>query len=95
MKEVETGVWALWAGDANGDGEIQYASGGNSDQISVLNKVGSSTPGNILTSQYEKEDVNLDGEIQYASGSNSDQVLILNTIGASTPGNIFKAHLPQ
>jgi hypothetical protein len=95
MKEVETGVWALWAGDANGDGEIQYASGGNSDQVSVLNKVGSSTPGNILTSQYEKEDVNLDGEIQYASGSNSDQVLILNTIGASTPGNIFKAHFPQ
>ncbi len=95
LKEVETGVWALWSGDANGDGEIQYASGGNSDKGSVLNEVGTSTPGNILSTVYKKADVNMDGQVQYGSGSNSDKGTILNVIGTSTPGNIFYAHLPH
>ncbi len=95
MKEVESGTWAMWDGDANNDGEIQYASGGNSDKGSVLNEVGTSTPGNIVLSCYKKTDVNMDGEVQYASGSNSDKGTILNVIGTNTPGNIFKAHLPN
>jgi hypothetical protein len=95
MKEVESGTWALWEGDANNDGEIQYASGSNSDKGSILNEVGTTTPGNILSSVYKKTDVNLDGEVQYASGSNSDKGTVLNVIGTTTPGNIFKAHLPN
>ena len=95
MKEVETGVWGLWEGDANNDGQIQYASGGNSDQGSILNEVGTTTPGNISNNVYKKTDVNMDGQVQYASGGNSDQGTILNVIGTTTPGNIFKAHLPH
>ncbi len=95
MKEVENGVWALWEGDANNDGQIQYASGSNSDKGSILNEVGTSTPGNIVSSIYKKTDVNMDGQVQYGSGSNSDKGTILNVIGTGTPGNIFKAHLPH
>jgi hypothetical protein len=94
MTEVATGVWAMWAGDANNDGQIQYASGASSDQVTVLSAVGVSTPGGIIKPTYDKCDVNLDGEIQYASGTNSDQISILSSVGVTTPGNIFKAHLP-
>jgi len=95
MKEVETGVFALWDGDANGDGQVQYASGANSDQVTVLNAVGTTTPGNIISSTYSNSDVNMDGDIQYASGANSDQVSILNVVGTTTPGNILSAHNPE
>jgi hypothetical protein len=84
----------MWAGDANNDGQIQYASGASSDQVTVLSAVGVSTPGGIIKPTYDKCDVNLDGEIQYASGTNSDQISILSSVGVTTPGNIFKAHLP-
>lgn len=95
MKEVETGVFAMWDGDANGDGQVQYASGANSDQVTVLNSVGSTTPGNIVSNTYSNSDVNIDGDIQYASGANSDQVSILNVVGSTTPGNILSAHIPE
>jgi len=97
MKDIGTtpgNVFGLWEGDANNDGFVQYASGSNSDQVTVLNAVGSTTPGNIILNTYSKNDVNMDGEIQYASGSNSDQVTILNVVGSTTPGAIFTAHLP-
>jgi hypothetical protein len=35
--------------DVNMDGEVQYASGPNSDQVTILNVVGSTTPGNIYS----------------------------------------------
>jgi len=96
MDEVESGsAFGLWSGDANADGEVQYASGANSDQVTVLNAVGSTTPGNIISNTYTKNDVNMDGEVQYASGPNSDQVTILNVVGSTTPGNIYSAHLPE
>ncbi len=95
MKDLGSGVYGLWSGDANGDGQVQYASGANSDQVSVLNAVGSTTPGNIVTNTYTDTDVNMDGDVQYASGANSDQVTILNVVGSTTPGNILSAHLPE
>ena len=95
MKAVEGSVFGLWDGDANDDGQVQYASGANSDQVTVLNAVGSTTPGNIVSNTYTKNDVNLDGDVQYASGANSDQVSILNVVGPTTPGNILSAHIPE
>jgi hypothetical protein len=91
MKEVETGVWALWAGDANGDGYVKY-NGTNADRVSILTDVGTSTPGNIVTNSYSKTDVNLDGEIKY-NGTNADRVSVLSIVG--NPGNIFEQHLPN
>lgn len=93
MKEVETGVFALWDGDANGDGVVSYNGGGN-DRIIVLNKVGASTPGNTIIDTYAKEDVNMNGDVNYNGGGN-DRISILNTVGASTPGNTISQHLPE
>lgn len=93
MKEVETGVWGLWEGDANHDGKIQYE-GGNPDRISVLSEVGISTPSNIITSIYSANDVNMDGEVQY-EGGNPDRITILSVVGISTPSQIFYVHLPK
>jgi len=92
MKEVETNIFALWDGDANGDGEVQYE-GGNPDRISVLSAVGVSTPSNIISNTYSLNDVNMDGEVQY-EGGNPDRITILSVIGVSTPSQIFYVHLP-
>ncbi len=92
MKEVETGVFGLWDGDANADGEIQYE-GSGPDRITILNTVGVSTPTNSISATYSPVDTNMDGNIQY-EGGNPDRVSILNVVGVSTPTQSFTAHLP-
>jgi len=92
MKEVEAGVWGLWEGDANGDGEVSYE-GASPDRVTVLNRVGVSTPVNIVSGYYDT-DVNMDGETQY-EGANPDRISILNTVGVSTPVKIISQHLPH
>ncbi len=93
MKEVESGVFGLWSGDASGDGTVSY-NGGSNDRIAVLNKVGASTPGNSVTDAYNVEDVNMNGDVNYNGGSN-DRISILNSVGASTPGNTNSQHIPE
>ncbi len=93
MKEVETGVWGLWEGDANGDGYVKY-NGTSADRVAVLTAVGSSTPGNIVSSTYSANDINMDGNVKY-NGTSADRVSILSVVGSSTPGTIFQQHLPH
>jgi hypothetical protein len=93
MKEVESGTWALWEGDATVNGEVAYNGAGN-DRIDVLNTVGASTPGNTITNTYSTKDVNMDGNVNYNGGGN-DRITILNVVGASTPGSIIYKHLPH
>ena len=93
MKEVESGTWALWDGDATVDGKVAYNGAGN-DRIDVLNTVGASTPGNTITNTYSTKDVNMDGNVNYNGGGN-DRITILNVVGASTPGSIIYKHLPH
>jgi len=92
MKEVETGIWGLWSGDANYDGIIK-ASGSNNDKQAMFNLLGVSTPGNTV-SGYKNEDVNFDGIVK-VSGANNDKQAIFNILGINTPGNIFNQHLPH
>lgn len=92
MKEVETGVWGLWDGDANNDGSVKY-NGSSNDKNSVLSVVGLSNPNNIVNS-YKKEDVNMDGNVKY-NGSANDKNVILGVVGLSTPNNIVTQHLPN
>lgn len=93
MKEVETGVFGLWNGDANGDGTISY-NGASNDRITVLNKVGASTPGNTIANTYTDEDVNMDSDVNY-NGAGNDRINILNVIGAITPGVVYTEHIPE
>jgi len=92
MKEVEAGVFALWDGDANGDGEIKY-NGTTNDKNEILSVVGLSTPNNIVSS-YSDSDANMDGEVKY-NGTSNDKNEILGVVGLSTPNAIKTEHLPN
>ncbi len=91
MMEVETGVFALWSGDVNGDGQLSYI-GGNNDRSAILGVVGITTPGDPLLATYNNADVNMDGNVNYI-GAGNDGLFILSTLGAS-PGSVYYSHLP-
>ncbi len=93
MKEVETGVFALWDGDANDDGFVKY-NGSSTDRASVLAQVGTSTPGNTVTDTYDADDINMDGTVKY-NGTSNDRSAILSVVGTSTPGNVYTEHIPE
>lgn len=93
MKEVETSVFALWDGDANGDGQVAY-NGASNDRSAVLTEVGVATPGNTVIDTYSDNDVNMDGEVIY-NGAGSDRSAILTVVGVSTPGVVYSAHIPN
>ena len=93
MKEVETSVFALWDGDANGDGEVAY-NGASNDRSAVLTEVGVATPGNTVIDTYSANDVNMDGDVIY-NGAGSDRSTILTVVGVSTPGVVYSAHIPN
>ena len=93
MKEVETGVWGLWEGDANNDGYIKY-NGSNADRTSVLSAVGVSSPSSIVSNTYSSNDVNMDGSVIY-NGASNDRSTILNVVGVSTPGVVYSQHIPH
>lgn len=84
-------VYALWAGDANNDGIIALA-GASSDRTVILNLLGVTTPGSIV-SGYNDEDVSMDGDAKLA-GAGNDRTTILNSLGVNSPGNVFYHHLP-
>ncbi|MEM9990660.1 MAG: hypothetical protein AAF738_02790 [Bacteroidota bacterium] len=89
------GVWAMWGGDANGDGTVLF-NAANSDGNAVKNAV-LSDPGNtgffgsgpVTTyanrSMYETNDTTLDGNT-LDNSSNSDTNFILSVV-LSHPGN--------
>jgi len=93
MKEVETSVFALWDGDANGDGQVAY-NGASNDRSAVLTEVGVATPGNTVIDTYSGNDVNMDGDVIY-NGAGSDRSAILTVVGVSTPGMVYSAHIPN
>ena len=93
MKEVESGVFGLWDGDVNEDGSIKY-NGSGADRVAVLTAVGSSTPGNVVSTTYSNNDANMDGDIKY-NGASADRVVILSVVGSSTPGVVLSEHIPE
>ena len=93
MKEAETGVYALWCGDANSDGTVSYNGTGN-DRTTILTQVGENTPGNTVQDTYSANDVNMDGKVKY-NGAGSDRSTILSVIGVSTPNSVCEEHLPE
>ncbi|WP_250433779.1 matrixin family metalloprotease [Hanstruepera flava] len=84
-------VVAMWAGDVNGDGIIQY-SGTEPDTPSILSEVLNDS-GNFLSfptytiNGYNNYDTNMDGETQY-SGTNPDVPYILQNVLAH-PSNFL------
>lgn len=88
---IPSGIFGLWAGDANGDNMIQYA-GTNPDLPSMLSNV-LNDPGNFLNfptfsvSGYNDNDIDMNGTSQY-SGTSPDTPYILQNV-LSNPGNFL------
>ena len=88
---MQTGIVAMWTGNANGDTVIQY-SGTTPDTPSILSKV-LNDPLNFLNfptyivNGYNTQDVNMDGKAQY-SGTSPDTPFILQNVIAH-PGNFL------
>lgn len=88
---MPTDTVAMWAGDVNGDGIVQY-SGTSPDTPDILSEVLNDS-GNFLNfptytiNGYNDYDANLDGETQY-SGTNPDVPYILQNVLAH-PGNFL------
>lgn len=88
---VPFGFYAMWAGDGNADGIVQY-SGGFPDTTNILSNVlndGSNFLGlpTHLSTGYSNNDVNMDGNIQYAGGSSELPFILQNVL--SNPGNFL------
>ncbi len=80
--ELETGVYGMYAGDVNADGELKYA-GADDDQTVIFNTIGGNTSVINTLDGYYAEDVNMDGTVKYA-GADDDQTEIFNIIGGNT-----------
>jgi hypothetical protein len=89
MQDMGGGVYALWAGDANGDGKVIYQ-GADNDPTPVGNTV-SDDPGNTgnsftyIVNGYLNTDINMDGQVIY-QGAGNDPTPIGNSVSAH-PGN--------
>ena len=90
MKEVTSGVWGMWSGNASGNNNVKYNGFGN-DRSKILNKVGVGTPNATITG-YFKEDINLDGKVKY-NGFGNDRSKVLQNVGVGTPNNIVTEQL--
>ncbi|HRP00656.1 MAG TPA: hypothetical protein PLN54_14580, partial [Flavobacteriales bacterium] len=84
-------VEALWAGDANADGQVVYTNM-NNDRDLILQLIGGTVPTNTVDA-YRDEDLNLDGQVKYTGGGN-DRDLILQNIGGVVPTNVKAGSLP-
>ena len=72
--------FAMYAGDVNGDGTLQYSGAGN-DRALILVRIGGSDI-TATVSGYYNEDINLDSVVKY-SGALNDRSIILVNIGGS------------
>ena len=83
---------AMWAGNTNPDGSLQYIGAGN-DRDPILINVGSTTPNNVVGNTYSLRDVNMDGSVRYVGAANDRDPILIN-VGSTTPNNVRTEQLP-
>ncbi|MDX1477353.1 MAG: CRTAC1 family protein [Saprospiraceae bacterium] len=86
LTEVGSGLYAMRAGDANGDQRIKY-NGASNDKNAILTAVGLLTPNNTV-SGYAQCDVNFDGIVKY-NGALNDKNQVLDQVGLASPNNLI------
>lgn len=89
QKEVETGKFAMWAGDINQDGFVKYNLA-NNDRFIIYQAIGAANA-NVTVNGYLPTDVNLDGTTKY-NLANNDRFIIYQNIGAGNANLTLKAH---
>ena len=91
MKEVTTGVFGLWEGDANDNGVIDYL-GAGTDRSEITALLGLTTLG-IPVNGYYDTDLNLDGTVNWL-GAGTDRTVISAVLGLTTLGISKSEHMP-
>jgi hypothetical protein len=84
--------FAMFAGDANGNGTVSF-SGGSNDRSAILSVIGLSNLSNVVSNVYNNADLNLNGSVSY-SGSANDRNVILTTVGLSNMANTLVTQVP-
>jgi hypothetical protein len=90
MKDLGSGVFGLWAGNANSNNTVRYA-GLNNDPAAILIFLGGAI-GGITNTVYSNYDVNMNGSIRYAGLNNDPGFLLSNALGGQI-GFILNEHL--
>lgn len=91
QSSLSGGRLALWAGDVNRDGKLQYVGNGN-DRDPILTAIGGLVPSNTVQG-YRAEDVDLSGTVKY-TGQGNDRDPILVGIGGNVPTAVRLQQLP-
>ncbi len=86
MASLAGGVFGLWGGNANSNGNVRY-SGPANDESQLLNTCLSGNKGTVLNG-YLNCDLNLNGVLRY-SGPNNDESFLLNTVLAGVKGTVI------
>ncbi|WP_375238962.1 hypothetical protein [Aurantibacter sp.] len=96
QKELENGSLALWSGDANGDGQLNYL-GAFSDIPAISTYIfndpnnsvfGGPPTGTFISSGYSNTDINMNGITQYL-GASSDVPYISDNIFNNPSNTVF------
>ena len=91
MKDLGSGVYGMWGGDANWNNNTRY-NGSSNDKNAILTAVGTTTPNNILYHVYHICDVNMNANVRY-NGASNDKNFVLSVVGTTTPNNIIYGHV--
>jgi hypothetical protein len=83
--------FALWAGDANADGQLVYT-GTSNDPGAIMSRIGG-TDITAVHAGYCIEDTSMDGVVEYSSAGN-DRAIILRNIGGVNTGNVRASQVP-
>jgi hypothetical protein len=88
MKDMGSGVFAMWAGNVNANTNVRY-SGLNNDLAALLAALGGNQS-TLLTNVYSNADINMNGTVRY-SGLNNDNTFLLSILGGNQAA-IFSQH---
>jgi hypothetical protein len=90
LKDMGNGIFAMWGGDANGNGKVSYQ-GLNNDLTALSSTLG----GNLsttLSNVYRNADLNFTGTVS-GQGLNNDQTFLTSNVLSNLLTAIYTAHL--
>jgi hypothetical protein len=93
LKDLGSGKWGMYGGDANADGRIIYI-GSNRDQLAIITLLGISNLAGLISSVYSPADLTMDGNVAYI-GASRDQVVIISALGISNLAGMRQSQVPD
>ena len=94
QKLLMPGVYGLWAGDTNGDGQVVFQ--GNANDLGAVflrvltDPANSNFARNYVVQGYENTDVNMDGKVIFQGGNSDTNPIFLNVLSHPENGNFSR-----